>query len=671
VYVLCCTATSLVCLVTMSSLCHWLDPNNMTASRRRLVSLCQHLSPAPGPVTVTVNAMPSESDLTHNQSASTTALEHNTVPVASSQYSLMPTASNNSVCNDLKTSSSSSSELVPVLLAKHDRVLEMSPEAMKELVDVAMEYIDKFYRTYSMPELPHSLPTDFDQIRKEARAAVEPRAPEQPVSDIRPVLDKLFYAFSRALNTSGAPYLAYVGGGGLFPSAVADLIANVANRYVGVDFAAPLVAQIEGDVIRWLADIVGFPSSTAFGALTPGGSTANLLCTVIARSVSVPEDSWGRAVVYCSDQIHLCVIKSAFTAGIPRKHVRMLPSDRNCRVNLNDPRVTAMIEQDRQNGLWPFMLAVSAGTVHSGAVDDLNAAADFAKQHSLWLHVDGAYGGLFAMTDRGRATLDGIQRADSLALDPHKSMFLPFGTGCALLRNGHTMKATFASNSTSAYLELFTASNGKDNSNRNNNSYSNASSSDSTQFDPMDIPNFSELTFELTRDFRALRLYLPIKIFGLSAFRAYLNEKLALTDWTVEKLKTFAGDGIRVLWKPDLSTICFRFEPKRFTVAVPAEHRSQCQCHACGLGGKSDAATSSSDQILARDNDFDALNRHLLNEINSMGRVFLSGTEIHGKFVIRICIIVYRVHETVLEALFQDLRSALDRLSQQYIITVS
>ena len=337
--------------------------------------------------------------------------------------------------------------------------------------------------------------------------------------------------FERAIplsfNTASPGYLAYVPGGGVFHSAVADFIADAVNRYVGVWVAAPGLARIESNVVRWFCDIVGYPPE-AGGLLTTGGSMANLVAVITARRARLGEQ-FQEAVLYVPDQMHHSFGKAAILAGFPAAHVRAVPADATFRVRVD--RLAAMIAEDRARGRTPFLAAASAGTTNSGAVDDLNAVADLAEREGLWFHVDAAYGGFFALTERGRRILDGLARADSMILDPHKGLFLPYGNGSLLVRDAAVLRRAHATSAD--YMPEM-------------------------QEDP-DLVDFCQLSPELSRDFRGLRAWLPIMMHGIGVFRRNLDEKLDLARWAAGRLCEI--EDMEILAEPQLSIVAFRLAP--------------------------------------------------------------------------------------------------------------
>ncbi len=463
--------------------------------------------------------------------------------------------------------------------------LEPDAAGMHGLVDEAMRRIVAHIE--SLPSQPASNvkgATDF------ARTLIEP-LPREGVPFDR-LLDFLFHeAIPRSFNAAGPGYLAFIPGGGIFHAAVADLIADAVNRYVGVCAAAPALVQLETNVVRWFCEIVGYGEGSG-GVLTSGGSLANLTAIIAARR-SLLGDDFSRATLYCGDQTHHAFQKAAILAGFPAANIREIPSDALFRVRLD--LLADAIVRDRANGYTPFMLCGSAGTTPTGAVDDLAALGRLARQESLWFHVDGAYGAFFMLTERGRAVMQGISEADSIILDPHKTLFLPFGTGALVVRDAAVLRSTYSMHAD--YLPGF------------------------QQGD--ELIDFCELSPELSRDFRGLRVWLPLKLFGIEPFRQQLDEKLDLAAWAAAELH--AIEGIEVDAEPQLSIVAF---------------------HLVKPGA-----------------DPDALNRDLIARINARQRVMLTGAVVDGRFVIRICVVSHRTHRDRMEMCLEDIRAAVSEIN--------
>jgi aromatic-L-amino-acid decarboxylase len=462
--------------------------------------------------------------------------------------------------------------------------LEPSADEMRSLVREAMERIVAHIE--SLPEQPAARVKGAFRL---ARKLAEP-LPEEG-TPFPKLLDVLFRkTVPASLNTAGPGYLAYIPGGGLFHTAVADLIADAVNRYTGVYAAAPALVQLEANVLDWLRQIAGFPPE-ARGLLTSGGSLSNLIALVTARRERLPED-FLKGTLYVSDQTHHSVQKSAILAGFPPANVREVPADARFRIRLD--ALEEKIAEDRGRGLTPFLVVGNAGTTNSGAVDPLPELAEIARRHGLWFHVDGAYGGFFRLTEEGKATLRGLELADSVVLDPHKSLFLPYGTGALLVRDGAALRRTHTAEAD--YMP--------------------------TIQDETALSDFSEMSPELSRPFRGLRLWLPIKLLGIAPFRDALQEKLDLAREAAAEIRRMPG--IEMVAEPELSLFAFR-------LARP------------DLDG----------------DEQDRLNVAFLKRINERKRVFLTGTRLNGRFTLRVCVLSFRTHRERVAMAVEDVREAL------------
>jgi aromatic-L-amino-acid decarboxylase len=461
--------------------------------------------------------------------------------------------------------------------------LELSPEAMRRMIDAAAErVVDQLSSLAEQPTI------DIEGGAELSRALAED--PPEGATPYEELLDLLFErVIPKSYNTAGPGYLAYIPGGGLYHAAVADYIANAVNRYSGVWLASPGLVQLEVNVVKWFCRMVGYPEE-ALGFLTTGGSLANWTALVTARRERLPE-AFLDGTIYVGDQIHHSVVKAAVLAGFPAGNVRAVPSDELFRVRMGP--LAEAIRRDRAAGKTPFLVVGSAGTTNTGAVDDLAALADLAADENLWFHVDAAYGGFFVLTERGRERLAGLARADSLVLDPHKGMFLPYGTGCLLVRDGAALHRTH--HIVADYMPQF-------------------------QTDA-DLVDFCEISPELSRDWRGLRVWLPLKMHGLGAFRDALDEKLDLTEWACAELEKL--DDIEIVARPQLSVVAFRLAPT----------------------GLDPEATN-------------RLNRDFLERINARRRVFLTATTLGGRFVLRICVLSFRTHQERMEQGLEDISAA-------------
>jgi len=461
--------------------------------------------------------------------------------------------------------------------------LELPAGDMRAMVDAAMRRIVPHIE--SLPEQPAADTAGGAEL---ARSLIEdlPRR-GQPFDAL---LDQVFDIVPTSFTASGPGYLAYVPGGGLFHSAVADLISDAVNRYVGVWAAAPGLAQLEANVIRWFCQIVGYPNS-AGGFLTSGGSLANLSALVTARRIRLPANFLS-GIIYASDQVHHSVVKAALLAGFPAGNVREIPVDPHYRIDLGI--LEKRIHEDRHAGYTPFLIVGSAGTTNTGAVDDLAALAIIAQQEELWFHVDAAYGGFFALTERARPLLAGLERADSLSLDPHKGLFLPYGTGSLLVKDRSTLAR--AHSVSADYMP--------------------------TLQDDDDLVDFCNISPELSRPFRGLRAWLPLKMHGIGAFRDALDEKLDLIRWITGQLESL--DDIEVVARPQLTVMAFCLRRPGWT-----------------------------------EDEINIGTQRLMQRINARGHVYLNGTRLDRRYAIRICVVSFRTHQDRMEQCLEDIRESM------------
>jgi aromatic-L-amino-acid decarboxylase len=358
---------------------------------------------------------------------------------------------------------------------------------------------------------------------------------------------------------------------------------------------APALVQMEQDVLRWLCDLFDLPAE-ANGILTSGGSLANFSAIVTARRAMLPEDFLA-GTLYISEQAHASVAKAASLAGFPIANVRRVAVTPELRMDVE--ACARMMEADRAAGMQPFCVVASAGTTNTGAIDPLDDLATLCEDAGVWLHADAAYGGFFQLTERGRKRFGGIERADSITLDPHKGMFLPYGTGSLVVRDGALLREAHYSGA--PYLQDVIA-------------------------DGDILPNFSEYSPELSRDFRGLRVWLPLQLHGVDAFRDALDEKLDLAVLVADELRR--SSALDLPWDPELSIVALRLTSR----SADAEAEN-------------------------------ARNRALLERINASKRVFLSSTMIDGRFTLRIAILSHRTHRDRIEEAIDIVRSAASDLS--------
>jgi glutamate/tyrosine decarboxylase-like PLP-dependent enzyme len=420
----------------------------------------------------------------------------------------------------------------------------------------------------------HELPAYVPDYGPRDGALARP-FPEEPASidDVLAVLAK--EVERHGINPASPRAFGYIPGGGLYAAALGDYLADVINRYAAVLFASPGAARLERHVVSWLAGIVGYPPESSGGDLTSGGSIANLSAIVTAREChEVRSADLGRRVIYFTAHTHHSVHKALRIAGLAECVQRTVAMDALGRMDVAE--LGRCVAAHRQAGLLPWMVVANAGSTDIGAVDPLGDIASLCRAEDLWLHVDAAYGGAFLLCETGRRALAGIELSDSTVIDPHKGFFLPFGSGAVLVRErgllaaAHHYRANYMQDAVDADGELSPA----------------------------------DLSPEFTRPFRAMRLWLPIQLYGLAPFRAALEEKLLLARYFHERLN--GAKGFEVGPPPELSVVTYRY--------VPAQ------------------------------GDVDAFNRKLIEAVQRDGRVFISSTLLNGRFVLRLAVLHFRTH---------------------------
>ncbi|MCC7302955.1 MAG: aminotransferase class I/II-fold pyridoxal phosphate-dependent enzyme [Bacteroidia bacterium] len=458
-------------------------------------------------------------------------------------------------------------------------LLEPSPAFRAEVREEVVQYAEKFLNAI------HTLPAfEFPRPGSKIPGGLFPGNDPVPIGTLLDALKK--DVDTPGLNPASGGHLGYIPGGGIYFSALGDYLADIFNRYAGIFYAGPGAVRMENLLIRWMARITGFPEEAA-GNLTSGGSLANLMAIVTARDAkNIGPEKIRSSVIYLSEQSHHSVQKAIRISGLSEcvhRHVRL---DSNFR--MKPDHLKELLQQDKAAGLDPFLLVANAGTTDTGAIDPLEDLSEISRANGMWMHVDAAYGGFFVLTDQGSKKLKGMSLADSLTIDPHKGLFLPYGLGTVLVKNklhlnaSHRYTANYMQDSLQANEELSPA----------------------------------DLSPELTKHFRGLRLWLPLLLHGTAPFTACLEEKLLLALYFHEELQKI---GFRVGPPPDLSVVIYRFIPKQ--------------------------------------GDADAFNLALQEKVVRDGRVFISSTRIDGEVWLRFACLAFRTHLSTIDTLLEVLRN--------------
>lgn len=462
-------------------------------------------------------------------------------------------------------------------LERASRVLEPNSSARKKLRGAIVDATEMFLR--NIDDLP-----GYIESEDKGRGLLDTAIAEEGIA-----IGKAIAILERDVVRPGghpasAGHLAYIPGGGLYHSALGDFFAAITNKYPGIFFSGPGAVRMENMLVRWTAGLLGYPSGTG-GTITSGGSIANLTAIATARDAhGLKGATYANAVVYLTSQAHHSIEKALHIAGLGEAQVRTIAIDERFRMRADALQQT--IAEDRAQGLNPWLIVAAAGTTDTGAVDPLDAIADIAQRERCWFHVDAAYGGFFLLTDHGRRIMKGIERSDSVILDPHKSLFLPWGSGMVLVRDGARLAAT---HSYSGH-------------------YMQDALHESEEVSPSDISP------ELSKPFRALRMWLPLILLGTKPFAAALEEKLLLAQYFHREI---AKRGFEAGPSPDLSIVTFR--------------------HPDGP--------------------------RIVDEVRRDGRIFLSSTMLDGTFTLRMAALNFRTHRKTIDLALRILRDIASAVS--------
>ncbi|HUQ21132.1 MAG TPA: aminotransferase class I/II-fold pyridoxal phosphate-dependent enzyme [Gemmatimonadaceae bacterium] len=465
--------------------------------------------------------------------------------------------------------------------------LDLDEETMRKLGHRVTDMVTRHLSTLRDQPVIASAP------RRELNAALSSAAPAEPIAfeNLIATLEEHVFPFHAREVHPG--FLAYIPSCPTFPAVVGDWIATGYNFFAGVWPVAAGPNEIEVVVLDWFREWMGMPAESS-GLLTSGGSAANLTAVVAARHAAIEAGAdISRLTVYTSAQAHSSVTRAAWIAGIPRDNVRTVPMDRGYRMRISD--LARAIEEDRNQGMSPFMVIASAGTTNTGAVDPLPLIADVCAQEKLWLHVDAAYAGFAALTDEGRAMLRGIERADSLTLDPHKWLFVPFECGCLMVRD--PAKLTSAFRILPEYLKDVQPG--------------------EEEF------NFADRGEQLTRYSRALKIWMSVSYFGTNALADEIRAAM-MRARLLEELVRSSPD-FEILSPAQFGIVCFR-----------------------AVGELGDNPS-----------DVDALNERINTRVSGEGRFLISSTRLDGMFSLRMCTLGFRTRMDDIRQFFASVESAL------------
>ncbi|HJP94403.1 MAG TPA: pyridoxal-dependent decarboxylase [Pyrinomonadaceae bacterium] len=472
--------------------------------------------------------------------------------------------------------------------------LDISAEALNEIASAATKLVFEYLTTIS--ERP---------VRAENYAGKTIESIDVELSAEGVPLDQLIAECRRVMDLSrhnGHPrFFGYVASPSTPIGAYADLIASALNANITCWRSGPAGTEIERMVVRWLGSLIGYDND-AKGLLTSGGSMANMIALLIANrrksgAAIAQKGLWNSGApmtLYASEEVHMSVAKAADILGFGRDQVRVIACDERQRMRVDSLR--QRIDADLREGLRPFCVAGSAGTVNTGAVDPLDEIAKVAREFDLWFHVDGAYGAPGVLDERKKHLFAGLERADSVSLDPHKWLYVPVDAGCLLFRDAATAAAAF---------------NAEDADYIKTHGYS-----DEEAF------AFWDYSVELSRRFRALKVWLTLQYYGSRRIAGAISDDISLAAYLGEVVDK--AENFELLAPVELSICCFRYVPRR---------------------GMSDA-------------ELNQLNERVMERVQKGGRAYLSNATVNGRFALRACITNFRTTKADIDETVRAIRDA-------------
>ena len=501
--------------------------------------------------------------------------------------------------------------------AKADRArgssLDLDSESLHALaeafVQLSTEYFGSVTNRRVFPEVTGpDLRTRFDEL------------PPQEGGALKTLIQDCHEVIESSRHNGHPRFFGYVASPSTPVGAFADLLASTLNASVTSWRSSPSATQIEQTVVRWLGALIGYDDN-ASGVLTSGGSMANLTALLIAhrnRSAGVSEtgiqNSGPRMTIYASDQVHFSIIKAAGILGLGHAAVRLVPTDE--RFSIEVAALRDAIARDREQGLKPFCVVASAGTAATGAIDSLAEIGKIAREHDLWFHIDGAYGAPAAMIGERRPAFVGLELADSVSLDPHKWLYTPVDCGCLLLRDASAARKTFTAEAD--YVKVHESA---------------------------EIESFAfwDYGIELSRRFRALKVWLTLKYYGAQRIAAAIADDIAMANHMAECVER--DSQLELLAPVQLSICCFRY--------VPANERAELEAAA------TEAERASVEQKINR------LNEQIMYRVQRGGQAYLSNAMLRGKFALRACIINFRTTPADIDLTLQTVRDVARQIETE------
>ncbi len=492
--------------------------------------------------------------------------------------------------------------------------LDIPKEERRQLAEKFVSLSDEYFDSISDRRVFPETTGESIAARFDSPPPIEGEPLETLIDDCRAIID--------GSRHNGHPrFYGYVASPSTPPGAFADLLASTLNSSVTSWRSAPAATQVERTVVRWLGSLIDYDEN-AVGLLTSGGSMANLTALLIAHRAKadhavtqegIAHDA-ARMMIYVSDQVHMSIPKAADVLGLGQKSVRVIPTDERFRFDAK--ALDEAIQTDRQNGLKPFCVVASAGTAASGALDPLAEVANIARRHNLWFHIDGAYGAPAAMVKECKPMFAGLELADSVSLDPHKWLYTPVDCGCLLLRDPNAARKPFVAEGD--YVKVH----------------------ETAEFESF---AFWDYGIELSRRFRALKVWLTLKFYGARRMAEAIADDMAMAKYMAEQVE--ADPEFELLAPVQLSICCFRYVPSVLRDQLESAHDK-----------------TERDKL---NTQLNRLNEGIMHRVQRGGRAYLSNAMLRGRFALRACIINFRTTRPDIDITLEVVRQAARELESE------
>lgn len=478
-----------------------------------------------------------------------------------------------------------------------DKTLDSSKEEFQLLLNKSTNLVLEQFEKYETRKAFH------DYSQEEVESWFDEALPAEGIDTDTLLKEVKAKILDTATGNLGPHMYGYVVAGGTQISIVAEKLAATINQNVGKWHLAPAMSEIEKRVARWGAEMMGLNDHYS-GVLISGGSAANLAGLTVARNIFFEKQQirekglFGQRpmIVYASTEVHGCVDKSMELLGLGTEQLRKVKT--NTDFTINTVALEEQIKTDIKAGFTPFCIVGTAGTVNTGAIDDLNRLADLAQQYQLWFHVDGAYGGLAAAVPDIKNKYIGMERADSVAMDFHKWLYQPFEAGCLLVKDWQTLRKAYYKQAD--YLDTALEQKGR--------------------------LDFNEHHFQLSRNAKALKVWMSFKTYGANQLTAMINKDIVLAKYLADQVD--AATDFELMARSDLAIACFRY-----------------------IGHLTD------------EEEIVDLNKKIIPALEKDGRVFITSTRLNGRFAIRACLINHRKNKKTTDHLLQVIREVAEGIN--------